>query len=125
MPLEVAWRLMFRVNDASGAGRCLTRTRKVLPVEVVEAPKQYWKIPELWEVALRSPFASPAATGVFELLLSANRLASDWFVSGPLVEGDTVIVFEGVFDAKSGRPHVAGLSWASFSVGSFPAPGGT
>jgi hypothetical protein len=125
MPLEVAWRLMFRVNDASGAGRCLTRTRELLPAEVVEVPKPYWKMPELWEVALRSPFASPAATGVFELLLVANRLASDWLVSGPLIENDgTVNVFEGVFDVRSGRPHVAGLSWASFSVGSFPAAGG-
>ena len=115
---------MFRVNDASGAARCLTRTREVLPAEVIETPKPYWKIPELWEVALRSHFASPAANGVFELLLSANRLASDWIISGPLVEGDTVNAFEGVFVAKSGRAHVAGLSWASFSVGSFPAAGG-
>jgi hypothetical protein len=124
MPLEVAWRLMFRVNDASGADRCLTRTRELLPSEVVEAPKPYWKLPELWEVALRGRFASPAATGVFELLLVANRLASDWLVSGPLIEGDAVNVFEGVFDANSGRPHVAGLSWASFTVGSFPAAAG-
>jgi hypothetical protein len=124
MPLEVAWRLMFRVNDASAAGRCLARTRELLPAEVVGAPKPYWKMPELWEVALRSPFASPAATGVFELLLVANRLASHWHVSGPLIENDTVNVFEGVFHAKFGRPHVAGLSWASFSVGSFPAVGG-
>jgi hypothetical protein len=124
MPLQVAWRLMFRVNDASGANRCLARTRDLLPSEVVEAPKPYWKIPELWEVALRSPFASPAATGVFELLLVANRLASDWLVSGPLIENGEVSVLEGVFDAKSGRPHVPGLSWGSFSVGSFPPPGG-
>jgi len=121
MPLEVAWRLMFRVNDAAGAGRCLTRARELLPAEIVEGPKPYWKIPELWEVALRSPFTSPAATGVFDLLLVANRLASNWFVSGPLIEDATVSVFEGVFDGNSGRPHIAGLSWASFSVGSFPA----
>ncbi|MFO0812625.1 MAG: hypothetical protein U0796_05370 [Gemmatales bacterium] len=124
MPLQVAWRLMFRVNDAAGADRCLARTREVLPSEVVEAPKPYWKVPELWEVALRSPFSSPAATGVFELLLVANRIASDWLVSGPLIANDNVSVLEGVFDAKSGRPHVAGLSWASFSVGDFPPAGG-
>jgi len=124
MPLEVAWRLMFRVNNASRADRCLARTRELLPAEVVDAPKPYWKMPDLWEVALRSPLASPAATGVFELLLVANRLASNWLVSGPLIENDTVSVFEGVFDVKSGRPHVAGLSWASFSVGSFPAADG-
>src|SRR5438128_5257809 len=114
MSLQVAWRLMFRV--ASGADRCLTRTRELLPSEVVEAPKPYWNMPELWEVALRTPFASPAATGVFELLLVANRLASSWLVSGPLIENEDVSVLEGVFDAKSGRPLVAGLSWGSFSV---------
>jgi hypothetical protein len=125
MPLEVAWRLMFRVNDASGADRCLARALELLPCEVVEVPKPYWKMPELWEVALRSLFASPTATGVLELLRVANRLASGWLVSGPLIDNGTISVFEGVFDMKSGRPHVAGLSWASFSVGNFPAAGGT
>jgi hypothetical protein len=124
MPLEVSWRLMFRVNDAVGAGRCLARTREMLPAEVTEAPRVYWKIPELWEVALRSPFASPTATGVLELLLAARRLASDWRVSGPLLANDSVSVFEGVFDGKSGRAHVAGLSWASFSVCNLPPVAG-
>jgi hypothetical protein len=124
MPLEVAWRLMFRVNDASGAGRCVARTREVMSAEIVEAPKPYWKIPELWEVALRSAFASPSPTGVYELLRVADRLASNWYVTGPSVDNDVVRVFEGVFDEKSGRPHVAGLSWASFSVGDFPAADG-
>jgi hypothetical protein len=124
MPLEVAWRLMFRVNDASGAGKCVARAREVLSADIVEAPKPYWKIPELWEVALRSAFASPSPRGVYELLRVADRLASNWYVTGPSVDNDVVRVFEGVFDEKSGRPHVAGLAWASFSVGDFPAAAG-
>lgn len=116
---QVNWRLMFRVNDAASAARCLASVRKVLPSQVVEAPKPYWKLPELWEVTLRSPLAAPIAEGVLDLLLTANRLANGWLVSGPTLEHGIVTAFSGIFDAKSSRSHVAGLAWASFSVGDF------
>lgn len=120
MPLEVAWRLMFRVNDRVAADRCLARALGMLTASVCDKPKPYWKQPELWEVSLRSRFGLPAGESVLSLLAAASAMATGWSISGPLIADEQVSVFEGVFDARWGREHLAGLHWASFSVGVFP-----
>jgi len=112
----VIWRLMFRVNDERAANKCLSRAIEAIPATVVESPRPYWKIPELWEMTLQSEFESPVPNGVLETLLAADRIGSDWTVSGPLLVDEEVSVFEGIFNAGPARPHVAGLHWASFSV---------
>ena len=120
MPFEVAWSLMFRVNDAAAANRCITRVLAILAANVNDAPKQYWKMPELWEVSLRSPFGATTAEAVLNLMVVADRIASGWLITGPLIVDDAVTSLEGVFNAgAASRPHVAGLEWASFSVGHF------
>jgi hypothetical protein len=120
MALEVAWRLMFRVNDAPAMERCVARALEILGAKLTGNPKPYWKKPEWWEASFRSPFTLPAESGVFEVLRTANCLASDWLVSGPMVTDGAVTVFEGIFDVSTGRPRISGLQWASFSVGQFP-----
>jgi len=120
MSLEVAWRLMFRVNDRVAADRCLAGALDRLAASVTEEPKPYWKKPELWEVSLRSQFGSPASEGVVSVLSAANALATGWYVSGPVLVDGQLSGFEGVFDSQWGRQHVTGLQWASFSVGEFP-----
>lgn len=120
MPHEVHWRLMFRTNDAAAADRCLRRALVVISANVVIPPKLYWKLPELWEVSLRSPFASSTADGVLSLLAAADRLATGWHISGPCLANGQITMFDGVFDIRSGRAHVAGLAWASFSVSQQP-----
>ena len=118
MQLETFWRLMFRGNNADAAERCLARALAHIAGEVFDGPKPYWKIPVLWEATVCSPFALPTAEGVFGLLVVADRLASGWLVSGPLMADEKLVIFEGVFNPDtSSRPHVAGLEWASFSVG--------
>ena len=109
MPLAVSWRLMFRANNATAADRCLSRVIGCIPATVHDGPKPYWKRPELWEVTLATVFASPAADGVFGLLGEADRLGSGWLVTGPLMADGEVTVFEGIFNAGLGRPHIAGL----------------
>lgn len=125
MPLAVSWRLMFRANSATAADRCLARVVGCITATVSDGPKPYWKQPDLCEVTLSTQFASPTAGGVVGLLAEANRLASGWLVSGPLIVDGEVTVFEGVFNAGPGRPHVAGLEWASFSVFQPSAASGT
>lgn len=120
MPLEVAWRLMFRVNNRVAADRCLARVLSTLCAEVIDAPKPYWKIPELWEVSLRSEFGSPPAEGITALLQAANSIASGWWVTGPTLNDGELLEFGGVFNNKHGGSHVPGLEWGSFSVGEFP-----
>ncbi|MCX5660767.1 MAG: hypothetical protein NTW19_13760 [Planctomycetota bacterium] len=121
MALEVAWRLMFRVNNRAAADHCLARVLEHMPAIVTHPPKPYWKIPELWESSLRTPIASPANEGVFLLLRTASRLGSPWTIAGPLLAGDRISHFSGEFNAPPGRPHIAGLAWAHFDVGEFPA----
>jgi hypothetical protein len=121
MSLEVAWRLMFRVNDAPAMERCVARALEILGAKITGNPKPYWKKPELWEVSFRSPFALPAESGVFEVLRTANCLGTGWLVSGPLVTDGAIAVFDGIFNVGTGRPHISGLQWASFSVGQFPS----
>jgi hypothetical protein len=122
MALEVAWRLMFRVNDRRAADRCLAKALGLLTASVSDEPKPYWKMPELWEVSLLSKFELPTGEGVLSLLAAADALATGWHVSGPMLANGQVSLFEGVFDRKIGsHEHVAGLLWASFSVGEFSA----
>lgn len=122
MALQVAWRLMFRVNDARAASRSISRVLDILAADVCDGPKPYWKVPALWEVSLCSPFELPAAEGVLGLMLVADGIASGWLIHGPLAADGNITCFEGVFNASdSCRPHIAGLEWASFSLGTFPA----
>lgn len=121
MPLEVAWRLMFRVNDEVKANCCLDRALQVVPASWSGKVEPYWKMPELWEVSLRSSFALPASNGVFETLTIAGQLGMSWNVTGPLIDNESDVTFEGAFSAEHGRPHITGLNWASFSVAKFPS----
>ena len=111
---------MFRANNAAAAGRCLARADDLLDGNVIDGPKANWKMPKLWEVLLLSEFTLPTRDGVFELLIIADRLASGWHVSGPLLRNGEVTVVDGVFNPGPGHPHIAGLEWASFNVGEFP-----
>ena len=94
MPLETVWRLIFRTNNANAAERCLARALAHIAGEVIDGPKPYWKIPGLWEVTVPSPFVLPAAEGVFGLLVIADRLASGWLVSGPLMAGEKLAMLK-------------------------------
>ncbi|MEM0914128.1 MAG: hypothetical protein AAGK09_05900 [Planctomycetota bacterium] len=118
--MDVAWRLMFRVGNQAKAQRCLDQALEVVPGECVAAPQAYWKIPELWESSIQSAIEGSSAAAVLHLLQVADRLGTGWNVTGPTIHEDMVTCFEGIFDVKShGRPHIAGLEWAWFSVGDF------
>jgi hypothetical protein len=124
IPREVAWRLLFRVNDRVAADRCVASALRRLTAIVTEGPKPYWKQTELWEVCLQSSLAPPVSEGVLLLLVAADALGTGWNVSGPVILDGELSVFEGIFDRRWGRPHVPGLHWASFSAGSSPEAGG-
>ena len=120
MGREVAWRLMFRVDDQVKADRCLGQALILIAAlrpKVTHEPKPYWKIAGLWEVSLRGEMRSPAGEGILLLLQAAEKLATGWQVSGLSTEENEVTAFEGVFNASNGRAHARGLDWASFSVG--------
>ena len=87
---------------------------------VAGAGRPYWKVTELWECELTTPSGDGSvADQVLLCLLSAQRLASGWFVLGPL-SAEGADGFSGVFAlGQSGASsHVAGLEWASFQLGS-------
>jgi hypothetical protein len=110
---------MFRVNDRRAFDKCLARALPVFgSCVVVSAGRPYWKIPELWECAVHGPaLVGSAAEQVLGCLLVARRLASGWFVGGPL-SADSALGFSGVFTAeRSGSTSYAlGLEWASFDI---------
>jgi hypothetical protein len=113
---SISWRLMFRVKNATKALRKLEEVRQAFGRDInVDASKRYWKDESLWECSVQVPGATgSAAEIVFDCLVLAARLGNGWYVLG--LGGDGGLdVFSGVFDANgSGRPHVAGLEWASF-----------
>lgn len=121
MSVSIHWRLMFRVRHRRALDKCLAR---ILPlfggeVEVGEC-KPYWKTPDLWECNLVSlVLAGSTAEQVLSCLLTANSLASGWYILGSL-SSESAAGFSGVFDAK-GQGFVSGaavgLEWASFDVG--------
>jgi hypothetical protein len=117
MPLQVAWRLLFRVNNRAAADRCTAGAQRVVPGLVVgDPPKPYWKSPELWEVSCRSEFTWLDSEGIVAILKAANALGNGWYVMGPSFTDDRLHGFDGVFDVRSGRAHATGLHWASFSL---------
>lgn len=87
MSLEVAWKLMFRVNNREGADRCVANALGKLSASVTDGPRPYWKQPELWEISLRNNFGSPNSAGVLCLLAMANALATGWYILGPRIAG--------------------------------------
>ncbi len=121
---QVSWRLMFRVKDRRKALGRIEEVRNALGVDVeVTVCEQYWKIPDLWECSLRTPEIDRSIPkAVFDCLTLANRLGNGWYLLGPLVKDDVLIVFEGVFGVQnSGTPYIAGLDWGSFSIISLQA----
>ena len=117
MPSWVCWRLMYRVANRAALDKCLARTLPLLNNgHVLGECKPYWKIPELWECALKTPApAESVPEQVLACLLIAYRLATGWYILGPL-SAESANGFEGVFALGQGsaRSNVLGLEWASF-----------
>jgi hypothetical protein len=117
MPSTVHWRLMYRVSNRAAFDRCLART--VLLIDdgySVGECGPYWKIPELWECALRTPVTTESvAEQIHACLTIAYRLASGWYVLGSLT-AESANGFNGVFALgdNGARSYVVGLEWASF-----------
>jgi hypothetical protein len=114
----IGWRLMFRVKDRTKALRKVEEVRQAFGRDIeFSTSERYWKDESLWDCSVRVPGANGSAADlVFDCLVLAARLGSGWFIDGLGGDGG-LAVFNGVFDAsRSGRPHVAGLVWASFDL---------
>jgi hypothetical protein len=114
----IGWRLMFRVKDRAKAVRRIEEVRRAFGRDIeVSTSERYWKDEGLWDCWVRVAAADGSAADlVFDCLVLAARLGSGWYIGGLGGDGG-LAVFNGVFDAsRSGRPHVAGLVWASFDL---------
>src|SRR5579885_2915859 len=98
MASTVQWRLMFRVANRAAFDKCLVRTLPLLGAGCEAGDgRPYWKLPELWECAVTVPAGGgSAAEQVLGCLLSAQRLASGWYIRGTL-SAECADGFGGVF----------------------------
>jgi hypothetical protein len=119
MAYLIQWRLMFRVANRSAFDQCLTRVLPLLGSEYEAGEGQpYWKDPALWEcTVVCSTAVGSAAEQVLACLLTAQRLATGWYITGAL-SADCIDGLSGVFAAaeSTGESRVSGLEWASFDV---------
>lgn len=124
MTAVVRWRFFLRVKNREKALRLVER--EILPRLGSDcrfvSDEKYWKIPELWECVIeqRLDWRSDAEVA-FDVLVTADRLGTGWYVCGPSDEGPWH--FDGVLASKAnGRPKVTGLDWAHFDVASEASP---
>src|SRR5260370_38263125 len=116
---QVSWRLMFRVKDRRKALGRIEEVRNALGVDVeVTVCEQYWKIPDLWECALRTPEIDRSIPkAVFDCLTLANQLGNGWFLLSPLVKALVFSPFRVRSGAKnSGPPLQTALSSISVTT---------
>jgi hypothetical protein len=112
---EIVWQVHVLAKREANARRVLQRLITALgqPAEE-QSVERYWKIPEQYVLLFTTPLeAATPPEAVFQTMMSAQRIGSGWFVTGPIGYGDGSCTFEMICAANaSGRFSVPGVEWA-------------